>query len=132
MQFHPGNHAYRELIKQYETAYLCAKRNDKPEIAMKVLEVLKERNVRFVKREKEDCGMIWVEISEKRAYEKVCQSLRDGAPELRRRMMKVKKQEDEAAAQAADRDRTNRVLFEDQSLFFREEQNFSPIPLLPV
>ena len=100
---------------------------------MQVLEVLKERKVRFVKREKEDCGMIWVEISEKRAYEKVCQSLRDGAPELRRRMMKVKKAEEEAAAaQAADRDRTNRVLFADQSLFFREEQNISPIPLQPV
>ena len=74
VQFHPGNLKYRELIKEFETSYLCAKRNDKPEIAMEVLEILKTRNVRFVKREKEECGMIWVEISEKRAYEKVCQS----------------------------------------------------------
>jgi hypothetical protein len=29
----------------------------------------------------------WEAIEEKRAYEKVCQALRDGAPELRQRML---------------------------------------------
>lgn len=35
----------------------------------------------------------WEQLTDKQAYEKICQSLREGAPELRRRLLqKVKKQ----------------------------------------
>ena len=30
----------------------------------------------------------WEQLNEKQAYEKICQALREGAPELRRRMLK--------------------------------------------
>lgn len=82
--FHPGNQAYRQLVKGFETAYLCAKRSEKPVIAMEIMDVLKGRGVRMVKK---DGYSFWVEIGDQSAYEKVCQSLREGAPELRRQML---------------------------------------------
>jgi hypothetical protein len=82
--FHPGNQAYRELVKGFETAYMCAKRSEKPVIAMEIMDVLKGRGVRMVKK---DGYSFWVEIGDHSAYEKVCQSLREGAPELRRQML---------------------------------------------
>jgi hypothetical protein len=75
IDFHPGNQAYRELIKQYETSYIIAERCEKPQIAIEVLEIIKALGARFVRREKQGCGTIWVEISESRAYEKVCHLL---------------------------------------------------------
>eukprot|EP00934_Nitzschia_sp_Nitz4_P005550 Nitzschia sp. Nitz4//scaffold13_size275219//172280//173041//NITZ4_000890-RA/size275219-processed-gene-0.98-mRNA-1//1//CDS//3329536062//5540//frame0 len=84
---HPGNQSFRELIKQHEPEYLCAKRSDKPLIAMEVLEELRRRGVRFVRRIHKRGGYIWVEVEENKAYDKVCQSLREGAPELRRKML---------------------------------------------
>lgn len=85
---HPGNHVYRALIRKHETAYLCAKRSDKPVIATQVMETLKGRGVRFVRRERHPkSGLGWVELEENKVYEKVCQSLREGAPELRRKVL---------------------------------------------
>ena len=84
---HPGNQAYRNLIQQNETAYLCAKRADKPIIATKVIDVLNNRGVRFVRRERNSHGSGWVVLDDKKVYEKVCQSLREGAPELRRKLL---------------------------------------------
>ena len=86
--FHGGNQSFRELVKDHETAYLCAKRSDKPLIAMKVLHMIQSRGGRFVRRIKTagDCSS-WVEIGEKAAYEKVCQALRDGAPDVRKQMI---------------------------------------------
>lgn len=87
---HPGNRNYRELIKKHETDYICARRSDKPMIAMRIIDRLNSQGVRFVRREKDSSsgGMLyWVEIGETKVYEKVCQSLREGAPELRRKML---------------------------------------------
>lgn len=84
---HPGNQAYRALIQQHETAYLCAKRADKPIIATEVIETLKNRGVRFVRRERNNKGAGWVILDEKKVYEKICQSLREAAPELRRKIL---------------------------------------------
>ena len=84
---HPGNQAYRSLIQQNETAYLCAKRADKPIIATKVIDILNNRGVRFVRRERNSYGSGWVVLDDKKVYEKVCQSLREGAPELRRKIL---------------------------------------------
>lgn len=84
-----GNQRFRQLISSYQTAYLCSPRSDKPNIATEVLEVIRSRGGRFVRRVKTAyCGRFgWEEIEEKRAYEKICQALREGAPELRRKML---------------------------------------------
>lgn len=58
---------------------------------MKIVELVRERGGRFLKRTKvTGVGprgrghFCWEEIGEQRAYEKACQALREGAPELRR------------------------------------------------
>jgi hypothetical protein len=87
--FHPGNQVLRELVKEYQTSYLCARRSEKPRIAIELLGAIRFRGGRFVRRNTKTTGrsFSWVEIGEKAAYEKVCQYLRDGAPELRRQIM---------------------------------------------
>jgi hypothetical protein len=87
--FQHANQIFRELVADYQTLYLCSKRGDKPKIAMAVLELVQSRGGRFVKRVKRSYNghFGWEEIGEKRAYEKVCQALREGAPELRRKML---------------------------------------------
>jgi hypothetical protein len=87
--FHHGNHMFRDLVKNYETSYMCAKRSDKPSIAMTLLDIVHARGGRFVRKDKVAGRSAWVEIGEHRAYEKVCQALREEAPELRRQMLTV-------------------------------------------
>lgn len=85
---HPGNMAFKQTIKKHEMTYLCSTRSEKPKIAMQLLDEFRARGVRFIKREHtDDGGFVWMEIGAQRAYEKVCQSLREGAPQLRRQMM---------------------------------------------
>lgn len=85
---HPGNKVFKTLVKEYEARYLLSQRSEKPRIAMELLDLVRSRGMRFVRRQKVDRGqVVWVEISEERAYEKVCQSLREGAPEIRRKMI---------------------------------------------
>jgi hypothetical protein len=81
--YHYGNQAFKDLVGEYQTGYLCAKRSDKPHLAMKIMDIVKDRGARFVRREKAAGRSIWVEIDAKGAYEKVCQALRQGAPEMR-------------------------------------------------
>lgn len=58
---------------------------------MKIVKLVKERGGRFLKRTKvHGAGpsghFCWQDIGEQRAYEKACQALREGAPEIRRRL----------------------------------------------
>ena len=85
---HPGNLAFIKIIKKYEMEYVCSKRNEKPNIATSIMTMLHSDGVRFVKRERNTKGSFeWVEIGEQRVFEKVCQSLREDAPQLRRQML---------------------------------------------
>lgn len=91
---HYGNDLFQTIIEKHQTSYLCAKRSDKQMIAMKIMDEVKSRGGKFVRRVKtarKGNTFGWEDIGEKRAYEKVCQALRDCAPELRRRMMTFSK-----------------------------------------
>ena len=110
--FHPGNQALKDLVKKHETAYLSSKRSEKPRIAMELMGILRSRGVRFVKREKMGGRSIWIEIGDQSVYEKICKSLREGAPELRRQML------------ASD---VSRKAIHEQ-MEFRDKENYSPIP----
>lgn len=92
--YHQGNEEFRYIVEDYQTSYLCAKRSNKPGVAFKLLEVIKSRGGRFLKRQKASGRQAWAEVGEKQAYEKVCQALRDGAPELRRKMMASSKKKE--------------------------------------
>lgn len=89
--YHYGNQVFKKVVEDYQTAYLCAKRSDKPHLAMKIMDIIKNSGARFVKREKTAGYFSWVEIDGKGAYEKVCQALRDGAPDVRRKAMSATK-----------------------------------------
>jgi hypothetical protein len=82
-----GNQVFRELVEEYQTKYFCAKRSDKADIAMKVMDIVKARGGRFVRRQKAAGLFCWEPIGDRRAYEKVCQALRDGAPDLQRQVL---------------------------------------------
>ena len=101
--FHEGNKKFRELILQYQSIYLLSKRPDKPRVAWKVLEIISSKGGRFVRRvkgnhqspyamdrggtKKSSCYQ-WEPLNERQSYEKICQSLREGSPELRRRILR--------------------------------------------
>jgi hypothetical protein len=102
--FHEGNRKFRDLIQQYQSLYMFSKRPDKPRVAWKVLEIVSAYGGRFVRRvkgrqqnsstttkergaTKKSSIYTWEQLNERQAYEKICQSLREGAPELRRRML---------------------------------------------
>lgn len=105
---HPGNLEFKKIIKKYEMEYLCSTRTEKPKIAMKLLEEFQEEGVRFVKRERNQNGRFtWIEIGEQRSYEKICQSLREGAPKLRRQMMVTEAKKKKASCNTDDDKATN-------------------------
>jgi hypothetical protein len=96
--YHYGNQVFRGLVEEQQTSYLCAKRSAKPQIAMNLLDQVKSTGGRFVRRQKTSEGLVWTEIKDRGAYEKICQALRDGAPDLRQKMLtKYKKLEGETA-----------------------------------
>eukprot|EP00536_Pseudo-nitzschia_multiseries_P015662 jgi/Psemu1/69591/estExt_Genemark1.C_9270014 len=83
---HSGNRAFRSLVKQYQNDYLKAKKRDKPQVAAEVVEIIREKGGRFLRRyPTKSEGVFWIEIGDVRAREKTCQALREGAPEIRRR-----------------------------------------------
>jgi hypothetical protein len=84
---HSGNRAFRTLIKKYKDHYLRAKKKDKPAVAAKIVQRIREKNGRFLKRvDKVGSGQVlWVDIGDEKAKEKTCQALREGAPEFKRR-----------------------------------------------
>jgi hypothetical protein len=95
-----GNRAFRTLVKDYQEEYLRAKKRDKPAVASLIVDNIRKRGGRFLRRDtnhnrrrlnRHDGSngsggyMIhWVDIGDDRAREKTCQALREGAPELRR------------------------------------------------
>lgn len=114
---HPGNLAFKKVIKEHEKRYVFSKRSEKPRIAYKLLDQFYADGVRFVKRERNVKGnLVWVEIGEQRAYEKVCQSLREGAPQFRRQLMAS-----EALRSKTENQRQNR----DSSIQQRQDTNTS-------
>jgi hypothetical protein len=88
--YHIGNQAFRDLVQEHQTIYLCSKRSDKPAIAWEIYDIVTSRGGRFVKRNKarnrDGSSFAWEILTETQAYEKVCQSLREGAPALRARV----------------------------------------------
>jgi hypothetical protein len=89
--YHIGNQAFRDLVQEHQTIYLCSKRSDKPAIAWKLYDIVTRRGGRFVRRNKarnhDGPSFAWEELDEKQSYEKICQSLREGAPALRAQLL---------------------------------------------
>lgn len=78
---HPGNVQYRGLVKKYQRLYLKAKRRDKPKIARLIVDTVRRRTGRFLK--KDQSAGVWKDVGNNKAREKTSQALREGAPEIR-------------------------------------------------
>jgi hypothetical protein len=93
---HPGNVAYRSLVKAFRPLYVQSTRRTKPKIAQCIVYCIRQAGGRFLKRvdtaqngnEQEEAGSFstgnsWVDIGNHKAREKTSQALREGAPDLR-------------------------------------------------
>jgi hypothetical protein len=92
-----GNRAFRKLVKEHQGQYLRAKKRDKPAVASIIVDLIRKRGGRFLRRANEKNAhhhhhggggggqVLWVDIGDDRAREKTCQALREGAPALRRK-----------------------------------------------
>lgn len=107
MAWHPGNKEFRRRVAEQRSAYTFARRRDKPRIAQSILESVYSRGGRFLREtvvvSEDDSNpkerVIWEEVKYDKAYEKTCQALREGAPEIRRQWrlaQSKKKREDDS------------------------------------
>ncbi|KAL3943861.1 MAG: hypothetical protein SGBAC_002063 [Bacillariaceae sp.] len=84
-----GNKHFKELVSERQVEYLACERNDKSRLSNEIIDLIRSYNGRFLRRVKVPARMekfAWVELTDQRAYEKVCQALRDGGPRIREAM----------------------------------------------
>lgn len=89
---HSGNRAFRSLVKKYQEEYLRAKKKDKPAVASVIVELIRKKGGRFLRRVEDESSVPgslvrYIDIGDERAREKTCQALREGAPEIRRKKL---------------------------------------------
>jgi hypothetical protein len=49
-QFQAGNRFFREIVERFQSSYIAARRIDKPEIAIHIVDMVRESGGRFLKR----------------------------------------------------------------------------------
>ena len=66
-----GNRAFRALVKDHQEKYLNAKKRDKPSVASIIVDLIREKGGRFLRRYGTDhMGQVqWVDIGDDRARE---------------------------------------------------------------
>jgi hypothetical protein len=82
---HVGNIYFRDLVSEYQPAYVQARKRDKTIIAKTIVARVRSRNGRFLRKENGK----WVDVGDKKAAEKTSQALREG---LSGRMREIVKQ----------------------------------------
>jgi hypothetical protein len=79
---HPGNQAYRKLVKAFQPLYIASKRRYKPKISECIVYTIRSYGGRFLRRA-DPRRSIFDDVGNTKAREKTSQALREGAPELR-------------------------------------------------
>lgn len=87
---HPGNRRYRQIIKDYQVKYLKAQKKEKKKIALEIVDVIHSSQPPGKFLQKDNVTGLFFEIDDKRASEKVSQSLREGAPSIRSTFIDMK------------------------------------------
>lgn len=74
---HPGNVRLREIVNKYRFSYNQAKKVDKPQVSRMIVSALRRANPpsRFLRYNEET--KLWEDVGDKRAAEKVSQTLRE-------------------------------------------------------
>eukprot|EP00591_Stephanopyxis_turris_P010202 CAMPEP_0195513598 /NCGR_PEP_ID=MMETSP0794_2-20130614/5212_1 /TAXON_ID=515487 /ORGANISM="Stephanopyxis turris, Strain CCMP 815" /LENGTH=763 /DNA_ID=CAMNT_0040641653 /DNA_START=241 /DNA_END=2532 /DNA_ORIENTATION=+ len=71
-----GNRRFRQVVVSHQPMYLKARRKEKPLIARCIVELIRKRGGRFLK--KDDKSGKWGEVGDERAEAKTSQALREG------------------------------------------------------
>lgn len=85
---HIGNRRFRAVVKEFKNEYIYAKKRDKPEVAEKVVNIIRAKSPpgRFLRKVRAPDGKWkWVDVGDAKAKEKTSQALREGAPNIRGR-----------------------------------------------
>ena len=86
-----GNKAFRRLVMTHKDEYLNAKKKDKPAVAARVVDSVRNQGGHFLRQHSQDGRHIyWIDVGDDRAKEKTCQALREGAPAILRQKRSVK------------------------------------------
>ena len=92
---HPGNIAFRNMIKEKKERYsVASNKAQKSTIAQTILDSVNELGGRFLQRDNTaDLGTVgtlglWVEVDHEKALAKTSQALREGAPVIRAKALK--------------------------------------------
>jgi hypothetical protein len=74
---HPGNKRLRMIVDEYKLAYEAARKTDKPKYAKAIVQALREHSTpsRFLRMN--DTTNMWEDVGDRRAAEKVSQTLRE-------------------------------------------------------
>lgn len=95
---HPGNQTYRRIVGLNKQLYATCLKTDKLRISKSIVTAIRETNGRFLERtdgkisvslnEKDVHGnpVIWRDIGDKRSTEKTSQALREGQPQLLKKL----------------------------------------------
>uniref|UniRef100_A0A6U0HIK5 DUF6824 domain-containing protein n=1 Tax=Helicotheca tamesis TaxID=374047 RepID=A0A6U0HIK5_9STRA len=75
---HVGNKRFRAMVAEHQPQYLNAKKRDKANIARRIVQILRGRGSRFLKKAEGKGPERWVDVGDKKATEKTSQALREG------------------------------------------------------
>ena len=83
---HSGNKEFRRLVHRHRREYVDAKKKDKPAVAKRIVDLVREEGGRFLQKvEGSPSGeLLYYDIGDDKAREKTCQALREGAATRRR------------------------------------------------
>eukprot|EP00934_Nitzschia_sp_Nitz4_P006182 Nitzschia sp. Nitz4//scaffold60_size111251//44311//45485//NITZ4_004146-RA/size111251-augustus-gene-0.121-mRNA-1//-1//CDS//3329555561//6172//frame0 len=79
---HPGNRHYRALILSHRHEYDLANKTNKPQVARKIVKLVRDRGGRFLRKERDG---LYYDIGDEAAREKTSQALRHRTFEMRSR-----------------------------------------------
>ncbi len=85
---HTGNKMFRNVVAEYQLEYLKARKNDKKDIARRIVARIQENGGRFLQRR--PSSSLWSIAPEKRAVEKTSQALREGL-DVRHKTLRTRK-----------------------------------------
>lgn len=84
---HPGNEYFRNLVKMHKVSYVATPKSQKPKFSRMIYEAIRAQDPpgRFLKQD--ETTKLWYEISDKKAVDKTRQALREGAPEIKEKIV---------------------------------------------
>lgn len=85
---HPGNQTYRRLVTLNKGLYTTCLKAEKLKISKSIVAAVREQKGRFLEKNT-DGSESWYDIEDKKAVEKTSQALREGQPQLRKKIVEL-------------------------------------------